>query len=232
MISVGCLKESVYKECYFSEMEGSLTVQNEENASVGVLSQIVLQSKGRFICLSNKILSEGANIYKKIEKKSNGFSYRADCDGICLLSIGNRNLLLIIEVKSGFNDIKKRGINQIISSYVKVRSILQSIEGYNPADYEEMGLLVSYPPSTKSNIPATSLIEVKKEIVTPSEIDKMNNANSTKLRVDKEVTLNLKDYPVGACHVNSMLYNPTLRVKHVSVADQVNAETINLDLYL
>lgn len=232
MISFDCLKESIYKDSYFSEVSGSLTVQNEESAAVGVLSQVKLQSQGRFICLSNKILKEGAEIYKKIEKKPSGFSFRMDCDGICLLSIGERNILLIIEVKSGFSDVKKKGISQIVASYVKVRSILQSIEGYNPADYEELGLLVSYPPSNKTRIPATSLIEVKKEIVAPSEIDKMNNANSTKLRVDKEVTLYLDDYQVGACHVNSMMYNPTLHVKHVSVTDQANEETINLDSYL
>ena len=232
MISVDRLKESIYKDCYFSEVAGSLIVQNEENAADGVLSQVELQTQGRFICLSNKILKEGADIYKKIEKKPGGFSFRMDCDGICLLSIGERNILLIIEVKSGFNDVKKKGISQIVSSYVKVRSILQSIEGYNPADYEELGLLVSYPPSAKANIPATSIIEVKKEIVAPSEIDKVNNANSTRLRVDKEVMLNLNDYPVSACHVNSTLYNPSLHVKHVSVTDQATVETINLDSYL
>ena len=232
MISVSHLRESIYKDCYFSEVAGSFTVQNEENAAAGVLTQVELLSKGRFICISNKILKESAEIYKKIEKKPNGFSFRMDCDGICLLNIDDRNYLLIIEVKSGYNDVKKKGISQIVASYVKMRSILQSIEGYTPADYEELGLLVSYPPSHKTNIPETSLIEVKKEIVAPSDIDKANNANSTKLRVDKEVLLNLNDYLISACHVNSTMYNPSLHIKHVSVTDQVNEETINLDSYL
>lgn len=232
MISVDYLKESIYKDCYFSEVKGSLTVLNEETPAEGTLSQIELRSKGRFICLSNRILTEGAEIYKKIEKKPNGFSFRMDCDGICLLNIDERNILLIIEVKSGFNDVKKKGINQIVSSYVKVRTILQSIEGYNPADYEELGLLVSYPPSDKTIIPARSIIEVKKETVAPSDIDRVNIANSTKLRVDREVTLNLNDYQISSCHVNPTMYNQTLHVKHVAVTDHSESESINIDSYL
>ena len=149
MISVNRLKESIYKDSYFSEVVGSLVVNNEEKPKGNVLSQIELQTKGKFICLSNKILKEGADIYKTEDKDTCRVSFRRDCDGICLLEVGGRNILLIIEVKSGFNDVKRKGFDQIAASYVKVRSILQSIEGYNPADYEELGLLVSYPPSAK-----------------------------------------------------------------------------------
>lgn len=232
MISVDCLKESIYKDSYFSEVAGSLTVNNEEKPKENVLSQIELQTKGRFINLSNKILTEGAGLYKSEDKDTCRVSFRRDCDGICLLEVGERNILLIIEVKSGYNDVKRKGFGQIAASYVKIRSILQSIEGYNPADYEELGLLISYPPSAKPATLSTSLIEIKKETVAPSALEKLNNAYNTKLRVDKEVTLNLNDYQVGACHVNPVLYNPTLHVKHVSVTDKVNKETINLDLYL
>ena len=232
MISVDRLRESIYEAHYFSEVVGSLVVNNEEKPKGNVLSQIELQTKGRFICLSNKILQDGSNIYKTDDKDTCRVSFRRNCDGICLLEVDGRNILLIIEVKSGFNDVKRKGFDQIAASYVKVRSILQSIEGYNPADYEELGLLVSYPPSAKPESSPTSLIEVKKETVAPSALEKLNNAYNTKLRVDKEVTLNLNDYQVGACHVNPSLYNPILYVKHVAVTDQVDKETINLDLYL
>ena len=210
-------------------MTGSLIVHNDEKLAGNVLSQVELQTKGKFISLSNEILKEGSAIYKPADKKTCRVSFRRDCDGICLLEIGGRNILLIIEVKSGYNDIKRKGFEQIVASYVKVRGILQSIEGYNPLEYEEMGLFISYPPSAKPTIPSTSLIELKKETVAPSELERLNNAYNTKLRVDNEVTLQLNDYQVGACHVNTAFYNPTLHVKHVSVADQVSSEIINLD---
>lgn len=232
MIEVNRLKESIYKDSYFSEIAGAMVVQNEETPAEGVLSQVELLSKGSFIRLSNKILKDSAELFKTEDRSAGRPSFRRDCDGICLLEVNGRNILLIIEVKSGFNDIKKKGLDQIVASYVKVRSILQSIDGYNPADYEEMGLLVSYPPTVKKQYPATSLIEVKKEMFAPSALDQLNNANTTKLRVDKEVTLNLNDYQVNACHVNSTLFNPTLHVKHVSVPDQADVEKIDLDSYI
>lgn len=95
-----------------------------------------------------------------------------------------------------------------------------------------MGLVVSYPPYGNMSISSTSMIELKRETIAPSALDKLNNAYTTKLRVDKEVFLNLRDYKVNACHVNPSLYNPMLHVKHVIVRDQVASDIIDLDSYL
>lgn len=232
MISLNCLKESIFKDCYFSEKVGTLTVHNEERTEGRILSQVELQSKGHFINLSNKILEEGTEIFKKEDKDMCRISFRRNCDGICLLEVNGRNILLIIEVKSGFNDVKSKGFDQIVASYLKVRSILQSIDGYNPTDYEELGLLVSYPPKPKANYTSTSLIELKKEIVAPSALEKLNISNTTKLRTDSKVVLKLDDYQVKSCQINPALYSQTLLVKHVAVTDQATTETIDLDSYL
>lgn len=232
MISLSCLKESIYQDCYFSETAGSLTIHNEDNTVGHVLSQIELQSKGHFINLSNDLLKGGAEIFKKENKAMCRISFRRDCDGICLLEVNGRNILLIIEVKSGFNDVKIKGLDQIVASYLKVRNILQSIDGYDPAEYEEFGLLVSYPPKPKANYSTTSLIELKKETVVPSPLEKLNNSNITKLRVDNNVVLKLDDYQANACHINPTLYSRSLLVKHVAVTDQAITATIDLDSYL
>lgn len=232
MISLNCLKESIYKACYFSEIAGTLTIHNEERTGGQILSKVELQSKGHFINLSNVILEEGSEIFKKENKDMCRISFRRNCDGICLLEVNGRNILLIIEVKSGFNDVKSKGLDQIVASYLKVRSILQSIDGYNPADYEELGLLVSYPPKPKANYTSTSLIELKKETVVPTPLDRLNNFNITKLRVDNKVLLKLDDYQANACHINPALYSRTLLVRHVAVTDQATTGTIDLDSYL
>lgn len=232
MIRLDRLKESVYKDRYFTEKAGSLTVNNVEESAKNTLMSVEMQSKGRFINLSNKILKEGCNIYKTEDRQSGLISYRRDCDGICLLEVNGRNILLVIEVKSGFNEIKKKGFEQLVASYVKVRSILQSIEGYDPADYEEMGLLVSYPPDGSYTMPARSVIGAKLKMIAPTALDKLNNANSATLKANHEVTLNLSGYNVNACHVNPSLYSQTLRVKHVAVKDQAPSGTIDLDSYL
>ena len=232
MIGVDRLKESVYKDSYFTERAGNLTVNNIEESAENTLMSVEMQSKGRFINLSNKILKEGCNIYKAEDRQAGRISYRRDCDGICLLEVDGRNILLVIEVKSGFNEIKKKGFEQLVASYVKVRSILQSIEGYNPADYEEMGLLVSYPPDGSYTMPKRSVIGSKLRIIDSTALDRLNNSNSAVLKANQEVTLDLSSYNVDACHVNPMMINPTLRVKHAVVADKVGTGVIDLDSYL
>lgn len=232
MIGVDRLKESVYMDSYFTEETGSLTVNNVEESTENTLMSVEMQSKGRFINLSNKILKDGCKIYKTEDRQAGRISYHRDCDGICLLELNGRNILIVIEVKSGFNEIKKKGFEQLVASYVKVRGILQSIEGYNPADYEEMGLLVSYPPDGSYTMPTRSVIGSKRRMIDSTALDKLNNLNSTTLKANQEVTLDLSDYNVDVCHVNPTMINPTLHVKHAVVADKADTGVIDLDSFL
>lgn len=232
MITVRNLQESIYKDCYFSESRGKLTVNNITDTVAGTLSYVDFLTHGRFINVSNTILQDSREIYKAEDRKSGDFSYRKDCDGVCLLEASGRKFLLLIELKSGFNEIKKKGFEQIVASYVKIRGILQSIDGYNPADYEEIGLFVSYPAEGRKTDPATSLIEVKQNMIKPSALDVLNSTYATRLRVDNEVILNVNDYNLSHHHVNPKLYNPTLYIKHISVQDQVSFGTINIDKVL
>ena len=230
MINLTHLEESIYQACYFTESAGVLTIKNEEESSQGTLSYVEMITSGTWINLSNKILKEGSCIYQKEDRALGRISFRRDCDGICLLQLGNRKLLLIIEIKSGFNEVKKKAFEQLVASYVKTRCILQTIEGYDPADYEEMGLLISYPPSETTVITnSTSLIDIKTAAIAPTPLDKVNVSNATKLRVDQEVTLDLHDYRVDACHVNPAFFNSSLHVKYIPVTDKVSSEKINLD---
>lgn len=233
MISVSTLKESIYQPSYFSESVGTLTVTNkEEKTAARMLASVEMRTQGTFIKFDNSILKDGNDIYQKEDREKGRISFRRDCDGICLLEVGSRKLLLVIEVKSGYNEIKKKGVEQLVASYVKIRSILQSIDGYNPADYEEMGLLISYPPTGTRTVPEKSILETKKAMIMQTALDKLNNAKAAELGEKKEVVLDLTDYYVDACHVNPTLYNPSLHVKHIEVTDMAESETINLDAYL
>lgn len=233
MISVEHLKRSIYRECYFSQSTGRLDVLNEDRSTIGsVLSRVEMLSKGTFINLSNELLKKSRSIFQTEDKESGRISYCRDCDGICLLELGERNILLFVEVKSGFNELKKKAFDQLVASYVKTRQILQSIKGYNPDEYEEMGIIVSYPPSGTLTLSPNSLIDIKSSLIGLSALDKLNANNAMALRMNKEVTLNLSDYKVDACLVNSSLYRPSLQVKHISVTDLASSETIDLDSYL
>lgn len=232
MISISDFQESIFRSDFFSTSVGSLTIHNEEKPSPGTLSYVELISSGLFINIANGILKDGSNIYQSENKAQGRISFRRDCDGICLLQLGNRNVLLIIEVKSGFNEIKRKAFEQLLASYVKTRCMLHSLNTYVPADYEEMGILFSYPPSGTSTITTQMVFANKAAVITPSYLDTLNMANATALRVNQEVTLNLRDYHIDQCHVNPSFYNPTLRVKHVPITNLAASGKVNLDLYL
>lgn len=229
MISIASFKKSIFKDEYFKEYAGALTVRNEDEGATKLLSTVNITSKGSFINISNKILKESSSIYKTEDRTKGYISYRRDCDGICILELNKRKILLIIEVKSGFNEVKKKAFEQLVASYVKTRCILQTIDGYNPADYEEMGLVISYPPTGKATLNPTSLIKTKVAAINPSYLDKLNADNASKLSVDKKVVLTLSDYKVDRSHINAAYYNPSLLVKHISVSDSASSDTIDLD---
>lgn len=233
MIDFNVLKESIFESSYFTESSDTLTIHNENETRANTLLNIKLLTSGKFINISNDILKEGSGIYRKLKSDWGCISFRRDCDGICFLQLGERNILLIIEIKSGFNEVKNKAFEQLVISYLKTRCTLQTIKGYNPTDYEEIGLVISYPPSVLSSpASATSVIEVKKEIIIPTELDRLNAKNATQLRVDNEVTLNMDDYQFNVCHVNPAFFNASLLVKYISVNEGLSSETINLDTYL
>ena len=69
-------------------------------------------------------------------------------------------------------------------------------------------------------------------MIDSTALDKLNNSNSAILKANQEVTLNLSSYNVNACHVNPIMINPTLRVKHAVVADKISTGVIDLDSFL
>lgn len=232
MINETRLKESIYEPKYFSVSPQKLTVNNEQADKSATLRYVEMTSSGVFLNIGNEILKEGCRIYQSDDRPSGRISFKRDCDGIFLLEVGGRKLLIIMEVKSGFNEVKKKGFEQLVASYVKTRAILQTVDGYNPAEYEELGILVSYPPLGAKTAPIGGILSTKSAVVAPSSLDVLNNTNATKLSVDREVILDLSDYKVDACHLNPSLYNRQLHVKHISVTNLAASEIINIDSYI
>ena len=231
MISLRDLKDSIYRDCYFTEVSHSIRVTNEENPSATpVLKCVDLHTSGTFIQIANGLLKEGADIFQKEDKKKGRISFRRDCDGICFWDANDgRRLLLFSEVKSGFNLIKEKGFEQLVASYIKIRCLLHTIDTYQSKDIEEIALLFSYPPQSKPEITNKDVFASKTQIVAPSSIDTANNRYATALRVDHEATIDLYDYHVNQCHINPSLYNRTLKVIHVTVENAAESHVLDLD---
>lgn len=71
-----------------------------------------------------------------------------DCDGIIFFENNGQKYILFCELKSSYvlEEIA-HAKDQLIGSFVKMKSILSTIQGYKPDDYKPVGLIVSYEPT-------------------------------------------------------------------------------------
>lgn len=224
MINIADLKSSIYDSELFIEHSSQLKIINDEKQeqNSAVLRSVIFKSRGNFISLSNKLLKNNANNYRKIE---NDFSFRMDCDGIFLLHRDDRNYLIFTEVKSGFIHIRKKAFYQLITSYVKIKSFLATIDTYNKSDYKEVALIVSYPYESISN---NSEYQLTRRLVV-NDWSSLSSAYIASIKKKKQVKMNIKDFGIDKMHVTAHLIEKKLTVKHVCVPQSVETHTINLD---
>lgn len=225
------LKESIFLSEYFESKKESLRVRNnEEQDKQGepILDHVDLISKGEFIYLNNCLLKKSKEIFSKENAARSRISFRRECDGICFLELEGKRYLLLIEVKSGFNEIKNKGLEQLVASYVRVRCLLNTISTYCPEDYEEKAIIVSYPYFVKPITDNKEVLGSKTEMVSANEIKRANNEYSTALKVDGRVTVELKRYNVDKCCLRPALVNPTIDVSHCIV--EMNSVSANIDI--
>ena len=159
-------------------------------------------------------------------------NFRRICDGLLFLDRGNDHYFVVLEVKSGFGDVKKKAIGQIPASYVKAKSILHDFLSYNKSNYKEFGLIVSYPHVTYSPFDSENnpiimehkrkIIEDKSEIITSKYNDLLLNQQSA-VFLGSDFEFN------KLTQVNSDLFFDKLIVKHCPVANKCIQATVDLD---
>ncbi len=233
MITIDDLKKSIYQSDYFTFFTKKIRVTNESKAPQNgqpILQYVDLDSNGEFIEISNKLLKDSANIYsRKEDKPLSRISFKRDCDGICFLKLGEKGFLLFIEVKTGFNEIKTKGLEQLVASYVRTRCLLNVVDTYLPDVYEEKLILISYPYDSKQEMNNEKVIESKQKTIIPTDIDIANQYYATALRVDGCVMLDLKDYHIDGCHLNKKMVNPKLEVIYLNVQENSLYANLTID---
>lgn len=228
MIKIDDLRKSIYQSVYFTLVKNKLRVTNESKAPQNgqpILQYVDLDSKGEFIEISNKLLKDSSEIYSK----EDNFSFRRDCDGICFLKLGEQCFLLFIEVKTGFNEIKAKGLEQLVASYVRTRCLLNVVDAYCPEDYEEKLILISYPYDSKQEMNNEKVIESKRKTIIPTDIDIANQNYATALRVDGSAMLDLNDYYIDRYHLNKKMVNPKLEVIYLNVQENSIYANLTID---
>lgn len=73
-----------------------------------------------------------------------------DCDGIFICEYNNQKYIVLCELKSAFEiEAICKANNQLIGSYVKLRSIFHILQGFTEIDYKILGVIVSYAPTSE-----------------------------------------------------------------------------------
>jgi len=233
MVGYRDLADSVFQNRCFEHPKGTVRVVNEKKSDKGdVLLYVDLKTQGTPIKLCNRLLKDTAGIFAPENEKKGRISFRSDCDGVCLLETKGKGYLLLMEVKSGYDGIEKKGFMQIVASYVKTRCILNTIKEYKSTDYVEKAIFVSYPPMPAAIQENEDVYEYKEHMIAPSQMDVVNREYATALRVDGKVTIDLNKYNIQECHLNPALYNPVLEVVHVAVAEGIPSAELDIDAIL
>jgi hypothetical protein len=154
------------------------------------------------------------------------------CDGILFLDRGDEHYFVVLEVKSSFNEIKKRAINQIPASYVKTKSILNDFVSYSTNDYEEFGLIVSYPyiESSKTDFENnTTVMDYKRKII--GDRNEIITSKYSRLLKEKKSAIFIgDDFEFNTLsNVKKHLLFDTLKVQHCPVDNHCEEATVDLD---
>ena len=232
MVQIADLNSSIYANTLFAETPSQITINNEDERKKSndvvkvknspVLFNVNLTSRGSFISFSNNLLSNSEHNYRKIE---GDFSFRMNCDGICLLHRDDANYLILTEVKSGFGQVRKKAYYQLITSYVKVKSFLATIDTYRQNEYKEIGLVISYPDKTIDN---NDDYQLSRNNVLKN-LNSITSAYCHSLKKQQQVDMRMKDFGIDKMHVSPNQINQVLRVKYVSAPCEAKTHTIDLD---
>lgn len=223
MITITDLKASIYDPRIFSESHSSIRVNNIEEREENKLEYVTLSSEGTFINIDNCILKKSKDIFSIYD---GDLSFRKDCDGICLLHRGDRKFIIFTEVKSGFSNMEKKAYFQLITSYVRCKSFLSTLEVYSPSEYEEVALAVSYPFVHKQIADNSQHQESRQSVV--GKYAFLKNQYRCQILDKSNLDMNMADFEIDKLHLRSGLINNSLHLIHIPI--QNNSKNANIDL--
>ena len=143
-----------------------------------------------------------------------------------------KRYIVYIELKSGYNGVCSKAIYQLPVSSIKLKSYLRNFAGYTPGEYEELGLIVSFPPK-----PSDKFDDSNNDMVLANKTGYAALQNNAENKFDKEfrqngiANTNAADFPTldqSKLH-NDIKFN-SLDIYHHTVNG--NKEKIDLSKYL
>lgn len=221
MIDFSVLRNCLLQACFFKQHDGKVT-KYEQQKKANKLEQVTYEHVGKIIEIENRLLKKCKDSFNS---KASGCSYQCDCDGIFLLQVGDKDYIVYSEMKSNFDE---KAIWQISSSVVRTKLLLSSIKDFSLENYQELGIIISYPMRVEIKIDDNDSFKTNKKKMI-STYNKAIYRCKAELRKEKKTTVNGSDFSMSDAHIAEQYQPNNMIIKHVEVPEGNTSYPVNID---
>ncbi|MFV0312594.1 MAG: hypothetical protein ACK5KN_13240 [Dysgonomonas sp.] len=135
----------LYPKYQLSESKNIVVIsENEANAKIKGLSI----KNADFLSLDTTIVKDFTSFFQKAQSPD---LFNLDCDGVILFENDGIKYVLLVELKSKFSTTEIfKARRQIISSFIKLNILFNSLENYDKNNYCFKGVIVSLLPNDEA----------------------------------------------------------------------------------
>lgn len=221
MIDFSVLRNCLLQACFFKQHDGKVT-KYEQQEKAKKLEQVTYEHAGEIIEIENHLLKKCKDSFNS---KVSGCSYQCDCDGIFLLQVGDKDYIVYSEMKSNFDE---KAIWQISSSVVRTKLLLSSIKDFGLENYQELGIIISYPIPIDIKIDDNDSFKTNKRKMM-STYDEAIHRCKTELKKGKSTKINGSDFSMSDTHIAEQYQPNDMIIKHVEVPEGNTSCSVNID---
>ena len=221
MIDFSVLRNCLLQACFFKQHDGKVT-KSEQQEKAKKLEQVTYEHAGEIIEIENHLLKKCKDSFNS---KVSGCSYQCDCDGIFLLQVGDKDYIVYSEMKSNFDE---KAIWQISSSVVRTKLLLSSIKDFGLENYQELGIIISYPIRVEIKIDDNDSFKTNKRKMI-STYHKAIYRCKAELKKGKSTKVNGCDFSMSDAHIAEQYQPNDMIIKHVEVPEGKTSCSVNID---
>ena len=221
MIDFSVLRKCLLQACFFKQHDGKVT-KYEQQKEAKKLKQVTYEHDGEIIEIENHLLKKCKDSFNS---KVPNCSYQCDCDGIFLLQVGDKDYIVYSEMKSNFDE---KAIWQISSSVVRTKLLLSSIKDFGLENYQELGIIISYPIRVEIKIDDNDSFKTNKRKMI-STYHKAIYRCKAELKKGKSTKVNGCDFSMSDAHIAEQYQPNDMIIKHVEVPEGKTSCSVNID---
>lgn len=221
MIDFSVLRKCLLQACFFKQHDDKVT-KYEQQKEANKLKQVTYEHAGEIIEIENHLLKKCKDSFNS---KVSDCSYQCDCDGIFLLQVGDKDYIVYSEMKSNFDE---KAIWQISSSVVRTKLLLSSIKDFGLENYQELGIIISYPIRVEIKIDDNDSFKTnKRKMITT--YNKTIYRCKAELKKEKSTKINGSDFSMSDAHIAEQYQPNDMIIKHVEVPERKTSYSVNID---